>query len=117
MHACGDEAHLLPDLMATEADCLELDPGTDPSFCKQSVQGRASVLGMMDPVQVMYAGAQADVEAQARRMLRIMGLQGGFLIGPGCALPADTPAENVTALIELVAREGVYGANGMLRLS
>jgi uroporphyrinogen decarboxylase len=48
-------------------------------------------------------------------MLALMGLGGGFIIGPGCALPADTPVENVQALMECARREGVYGADGRLK--
>ena len=33
-------------------------------------------------------------------------------MGPGCALPADTPFENVQTLIECACREGVYGTDG-----
>ncbi len=40
---------------------------------------------------------------------------GGFIIGPGCALPADTPVENVLALVECAHREGAYNPAGRLR--
>lgn len=45
-------------------------------------------------------------------MLAVMGPRGGFIIGPGCALPADTPEENVQTLMECVRCEGTYGADG-----
>ncbi len=112
VHACGDETHLLGNLLATGADCLELDPGTDAATCKRSVNGRASVLGMIDPVQVMRLGTPEAVRQQARRMLAMMAPGGGFIIGPGCALPADTPEANVQALMECVRSEGTYGADG-----
>jgi uroporphyrinogen decarboxylase len=112
VHACGNETHLLENLLATKANCLELDPGTDPAICKQTVHGRASVLGMIDPAQVMRRGTPEDVEAQTRAMLATMGPRGGYIAGPGCALPADTPEENVHALMECVRRDGVYDADG-----
>lgn len=115
VHACGDEGRLLENLLATGADCLELDPQTDAETCKRTVAGRASVLGMVDPVHVMRFGRPESVEREASRMLAIMGGGGGFLIGPGCALPADTPVENVQALVEQTRREGVYGADGHLK--
>jgi uroporphyrinogen decarboxylase len=115
VHACGDETLLLENLLATGADCLELDPQTDAATCKRAMQGRASVLGMIDPAQVMGLGTPEAVRRQARQMLALMGPGGGFIIGPGCALPADTPEENVQALMECARREGVYGADGRLR--
>jgi uroporphyrinogen decarboxylase len=48
-------------------------------------------------------------------MLALMGPGGGFIIGPGCALPADTPVENVQALMECARRDGVYGTEGLLK--
>ena len=114
MHACGDETLLLEHLLATGADCLELDPQTDAETCKYVVQGRASVLGMIDPVHVMRFGTPETVRRQARRMLALMGSGGGFIIGPGCALPPDTPVENVRALMESARRDGVYETDGRL---
>ncbi len=115
VHACGDETILLKNLLATGADCLELDPQTDAGKCKRVVQGRASVLGMIDPAQVMGLGTPEAVRNQAGQMLALMGPGGGFIMGPGCALPADTPVENVQALMECARRDGVYGADGSLK--
>ena len=117
VHACGDETFLLENLLATGADCLELDPQTDPEKCKRVVQGRTSVLGMIDPVQVMRFGTPESVRHQASRMLAVMGPGGGFILGPGCALPADTPIENVLVLVECARREGVYDSAGRLKAS
>ena len=112
VHACGDETILLENLLATGADCLELDPQTDAAKCKRAVRGRATVLGMIDPAQVMALGTPDTVRRQAREMLAVMGPGGGFIIGPGCALPADTPVENVQALMECARRDGVYDSSG-----
>jgi uroporphyrinogen decarboxylase len=114
VHACGDETILLENLLATGADCLELDPQTDADKCKRTVQDRAAVLGMIDPAQVMSLGTFDTVLCQAREMLAVMGPGGGFIIGPGCALPADTPVENVQALMECARRDGVYSPDGHL---
>ncbi len=116
VHSCGDETILLENLLATGADCLELDPQTDAEKCKRAVKGRASVLGMIDPAQVMSLGTPDTVRNQTREMLTLMGQGGGFIIGPGCALPADTPVANVQALMECARRDGVYAAGGNLRL-
>jgi uroporphyrinogen decarboxylase len=115
VHACGHELLMLENLMATGADCLELDPETDPATCKRVVQGRASVLGMIDPTQIMRFGTPAIVAEHTAHILKTMAPHGGFLVGPGCALPADTPSENVAALMECVRRDGVYRADGELK--
>jgi uroporphyrinogen decarboxylase len=114
VHACGNETLLLESLLATGADCLELDSVTSAETCKRTVQGRVSVLGMVDPVQVMRLGTPDSVWRETSRVLDVMGSGGGFIIGPGCALPQDTPEENVQALMECVRREGVYRPDGRL---
>jgi uroporphyrinogen decarboxylase len=115
IHACGDETILLENLIGSGADCLELDAGTNPEKCKRAVRGRTSVLGMIDPAHVMRFGTPDDVRRQARQMLRTMGPGGGFIMGPGCALPADTPLENVLTLMECAYRDGVYDGEGRPR--
>jgi uroporphyrinogen decarboxylase len=115
VHACGHETMMLENLLATGADCLELDPETEAEACKRAIQGRAGVLGLIDPTQTMRFGTPETVYEQTRRILATMAPQGGFLVGPGCALPADTPSENMAALMECAHREGVYGADGELK--
>ena len=81
VHACGDETLLLENLLAMGADCLELDPQTDAAKCKHVVQGRASVLGMIDPAQVMSLGTPDTVRRQAGEMLALMGTGGDSSLG------------------------------------
>ncbi len=66
VHACGHETIMLENLLATGADCLELDPETDAETCKRLVQGRASVLGMIDPARVMRFGTPQTVQQQTK---------------------------------------------------
>ena len=72
---------------------------------------------MIDPTKVMRLGTPDTVRHQTREMLATMGSGGGLIIGPGCALPADTPEENVHALVACVRREGVYRADGRPRIT
>ncbi len=112
-HACGNETRLLDLMIETGADCLELDPLTDPGICKRKAQGRIAVLGMIHPVTVSSADAES-VRAHALDIMRTMGPQGGFILGPGCCLPGDTPIGNIHALIECVRSHGVYTPDGSL---
>ncbi len=49
VHSCGNETRMLGHLIRCGADCLELDPLTDPATCKRETQGKVSVLGMPIP--------------------------------------------------------------------
>lgn len=115
VHVCGKEDHLLEDLVATGADCLELDPGTDPDLCKRAVQGRTCVLGMLDPARILGHGSPGEVRDHVTRILEIMAPGGGFILGPGCCLPPETPPENIHALMECTRTAGRYDPDGGLR--
>jgi len=41
---------------------------------------------------------------KCQEAIEIMGAGGGFILGPGCALPATTSHENIDALIETARR-------------
>ncbi|MCX6621031.1 MAG: hypothetical protein NTY38_08100 [Acidobacteria bacterium] len=114
VHSCGNETALLESLIATGASCLELDPRTDPDACKRAIRGRVSVLGMLEPAHVLCQGTVGQVRAHTLEMLRILAPGGDFIMGPGCALPGDTPRENIHAVMECSRAEGVYAPDGSL---
>jgi len=109
VHACGKETHLLPNLIATGASALELDPATDLQCCKQATRSRTAVLGMLDPAHILCSSSRDEVREHVRQTLRVMAPEGGFIAGPGCALPAHTKEENIHELMDCVRREG-FGA-------
>jgi uroporphyrinogen decarboxylase len=113
VHACGNETKLLEHLIATGADCLELDPGTDPAACKAATRGRTGVLGMLDPVQVLLKGSTQDVRRHTLAILGVMAPGGGFILGPGCALPPDTPVANIHEVMECARTAGAYAGDSV----
>jgi uroporphyrinogen-III decarboxylase len=54
-------------------------------------------------------GSRDEVREHVRQTLRVMAPGGGFIAGPGCALPAHTKEENIHELMDCVRREG-FGA-------
>ena len=114
VHACGNETGMLAQLVATEAACIELDPGTDPVSCKRATQGSTSVLGMLHPVHVLRDQDERRVRDHVCEMMRHLAPGGGFIVGPGCALPPDTPPANIHTVIECARTAGRYAADGSL---
>jgi len=114
VHSCGDETALLENLIRTGADCLELDPGTDPIACKKAIHGRTSVLGMLDPARILGRGTSYEVRRHTLDIMRTMAPGGGFIMGPGCALPADTPETSIHIVMECARTAGVYNPDGSL---
>jgi uroporphyrinogen decarboxylase len=114
VHSCGNETRMLPHLIRSGADCLELDPLTDPTICKQTTQGKVSVLGMLDPHGVLRRGTVEEIRHHTLEIMRIMAPHGGFLMGPGCSLPPETPPESIHAVMECARTAGVYAPDGSL---
>lgn len=114
LHICGDATEILPDMVATGAQILELDYKTDMHAAKEALRGRTTFLGPINPVLLWGAESPSEVDAAARQAIEILAPGGEFILGPGCALGLDTPPENVHALIESARKYGVYKPDGSL---
>lgn len=113
-HICGNATRIAPDMVDTGAAVLELDYKCDLSKIKAAAQGRSTILGVIDPSEVLARGRPEIVAAKVREELGVLAAGGGLILGPGCALPPQTPPANVHALIETVHRYGRYGHDGQL---
>lgn len=102
LHICEDETPILHDMISSGADCLELDPGTPLENVRKALEEekRSACLGMVDIKNVLPFGKEKEVFDATREAIEVISPTGRLIVGPGCALPADTPPENVHALIE-----------------
>jgi uroporphyrinogen decarboxylase len=113
LHICGNATLILPEMLATGAQILELDYKTDKVTAKEMLRGKAAFLGPVNP-ELIWDGTPAQVEDAAREAIEVLGPGGGLILGPGCALGHTTPADNIHALIETAWKYGVYNPDGML---
>jgi uroporphyrinogen decarboxylase len=65
----------------------------------------------------MANGTPETVTEKCVEALDILAPGGGFILGPGCALPATTPDENIDALIEAAKKHGRYPARVFQRMA
>ncbi|HEY65379.1 MAG TPA: hypothetical protein G4O02_12495 [Caldilineae bacterium] len=107
-HICGDTTPIVHKMVETGAAILELDQKTDMRTAKEATRGKATLLGPVDPNDVMALGTPELVEEKCREAIEILAPEGGFILGPGCALPPKTPPENIHAMIEAARRYGRY---------
>ena len=106
-HICGDVTPIMGKMVEVGAAIIEVDQKTDPVVAKALAQGKVSLLGPVDP-SVMAQGTPQEVEEHCRRAIEVLAPGGGFILGPGCALPPTTPAENIDAMIETARAYGQY---------
>jgi uroporphyrinogen decarboxylase len=107
-HICGNATPIIHDMVKSGAAIIEIDQKADMHVCKSAAQGKATLLGPVDPSAIMAQATPHEVTAQCRRAIEILAPGGGFILGPGCALPATTPDENIDALIETAKVFGKY---------
>ena len=99
-HICGNSTPIIADMVSTGAAIIEIDQKADMRVCKDAALGKTTLLGPIDPSAVLARGTPDMVREHALEALEMLSPNHGFILGPGCALPADTPDENLHALIE-----------------
>ena len=107
-HICGNSTAIIGDMVNSGADVLEIDQKADQKTCKAAAAGKTTLLGPVDPGEIMVRGTPAQVTEKCREAIVTLAPGGGFILGPGCALPATTPDENIYAMIEAAHRFGRY---------
>ena len=66
------------------------------------------MFGNVDPSGVLARGTPAQVHAVTGRLIQTWKPGGRFVLNAGCALPANTPAENVRAFMAAAREWGPY---------
>jgi uroporphyrinogen decarboxylase len=107
-HICGDATPIVQDMVASGADALELDQKVKLETSKEAARGRATIIGPIDPSEVMANGTPEQVTDQCKEAIEILAPGGGFFLAPGCALPPSTPDENIDAMIAAAHELGAY---------
>lgn len=99
-HICGNATPIIEDMVNTGASIIEIDQKSDQVVVKNAARGKATLLGPIDPSDVMAFGTPELVIKKCTEALTNLSPGGGFILGPGCALPPSTPDENIDAMIE-----------------
>jgi len=99
-HICGNSTPIIEDMVSTGTAILEIDQKADQQASKAAAAGKATLLGPIDPSEVMANGTPELVMEKCNEALENLSPGGGFILGPGCALPPNTPDENIDAMIE-----------------
>jgi len=100
VHICGKSLEILDQMPDTGADCLSFDHAVDPAKAKQTAGKRISIMGNVDPVQVMMMGNPESITKACYGVIDAAGQDGGFILAPGCETPISTKDENVLAMGE-----------------
>lgn len=101
LHICGKTDRILEDMVSTGADGLELDQKTDLRLAHDLLRDRTTFVGNIDPSGVLALGTPELVERKTRELLEVFSDTPRFILNAGCAIPADTPPENIRTMIRV----------------
>ena len=95
LHICGNTTRLLPDMVKSGADIIDLDWMVDMQAAGETYGAQVSLCGNMNPVAVMLQGTPAQAYEATVACLNSGGPRS--ISGAGCEIPDGTPAENLHA--------------------
>lgn len=109
LHVCGAVRPILPMIVDCGVDMLEpiqtRAVGMDPERLKRDFGRDLCFYGGMDLQHVLRLGGKQGVEDEAKRLIDILGRDGGYIFGPGHTyVQVDAPLDNILTMYETAAR-------------
>jgi uroporphyrinogen decarboxylase len=105
LHCCGAVRPLLPMIIDAGVDMLEplqiRAEGMDPAALKRDFGRDLCFYGGVDLQQLLCRGTPGQVADEVKRLVDILGEDGGYILGPGHTyIQVDAPLENILAMYE-----------------
>jgi len=89
--------------------CMVQFDGTSDIFrAKEVLHGHSCIYGDV-PARLLVTGSPDDVDGYCRKLIEVVGKDGGFCLGTGCELAPDARPENVRAMLRSARAYGYYG--------
>ena len=108
-HSCGNVLGLVDDFIDLGIDLLNpVQPRAigDLALLRAKTQGRIALKGGVDTQYTLTLGTPAEVRAEVRERIRVLGPDGGYICGPDQTIPM--PDANLDALDQSIAEYGRY---------
>ena len=102
LHICGNTNRILPDMLESGADIIDLDWMVDLRKAAEIFDDRVALCGNFDPVAVMLQGTEGQVETAVRYCLENGGRR--YFSAAGCEIPEGTLHGNLRAQARVLGR-------------
>jgi uroporphyrinogen decarboxylase len=103
-HSCGAIRPIINDLIEIGVDLLNpiqtLAAGMEPEGLQRDFGGRIVFNGGIDTQEVLPRCTPAEVAAETRRIIGILGKGGGLVLAPSHRFQSDVPVENIVAMYD-----------------
>jgi hypothetical protein len=109
LHCDGDWTRNLEHLLELPARkcCIQFDGRTDIFRAKEILKGHCCIYGDVPALMLYQAGPQ-EVEDYCKKLIKIVGKDGGYIMGSGCEVPTNAKPENVKMMSQSVRNYGFY---------
>ena len=113
-HTDGDVFPLIPDFIEMGVDILnpiQTSAGKMSDLHELKKQfGRDIIFcGAIDTHRVLPFGSPDEVRAEVKRVIEILGADGGYMLASVHTIMPDVPPENILAMVDATVKFGSYG--------
>lgn len=111
-HICGDTTAIVSDMVKSGCDMLSIDNCVDLEYVKNEVSHLVPILGNIDPIEAIYLGTPADVDAAVKECLKKgYDCKNGYILASGCDLSGQVPLENIDEMMKAARKYGQWPLN------
>jgi len=103
-HSCGSVYYFIPHFIDIGIDALNPVQVTaakmEPERLKEDFGGKIAFWGGINTQRILPFGTPAEVAAETRRIISILGKGGGYVLNTVHNIQAEVPPENIVAMFE-----------------
>lgn len=100
LHICGKASHIVHKMAESGAVFLNIDD-VDIQSLARSIPEPVVLMGNLSPTRIRI-NSPGEIEKATQTLLEVTKHRRGFIVGPGCDLPPETPLENIRAFVKTV---------------
>jgi uroporphyrinogen decarboxylase len=106
-HSCGDISEVFPDLIELGLDIYNtFQPEIyDVAKMKELYGDKITFFGGISTQRLLPSASPKEVKAEMKRLMKLLGQDGGYIVAPTHAMPNDIPTENIMAFLEVVQNQ------------
>ncbi|KMT21977.1 uroporphyrinogen decarboxylase family protein [Clostridium cylindrosporum DSM 605] len=105
LHICGKTKHLWNDIGNMNIGNFSVDNCEDIGELKQAIGNKVCIVGNVEPVDTLRYGSVDDIYREVKTCIeKASDSPKGYIAGPGCQMPIDTPIENIRAFGDAVKK-------------
>ncbi len=95
LHVCGNITLIAEEMARTEANALSIDPKAETHLMRRKVGDQMLLIGGVHTTSLIDSNPQ-EIKAICLKALN----DGIDILAPGCAIPPDSPLENLEAMVQ-----------------